>query len=183
MAGGAVSAVPFTRLMNALGSRRNGAEFAVLISGHNSCKSRIWRAVSPFENGEMLGAVQADDPLDVLRNIRAAIAVIHYLNDSRIHPGLVTAANKVRQELGLADEAWEMQGNAPVEARDWWDQWIRERLRFIGSQTRAWVVQWVREMRNRWAVREGQQAVEVLDALSRYTSLASDMEVSLEGLE
>ncbi|KAE8396108.1 hypothetical protein BDV23DRAFT_144345 [Aspergillus alliaceus] len=41
MAGGAVSAVPFTRLMNALGSRRNGAEFAVLISGHNSCKSRV----------------------------------------------------------------------------------------------------------------------------------------------
>ncbi|KAF5861274.1 hypothetical protein ETB97_000466 [Aspergillus alliaceus] len=143
----------------------------------------IWWAVSPFENGEMLAAVQADDPLDALRNIRAAIAVIHYLNDPRIHPGLVTAANKVRQELGLADEAWEMQGNAPVEARDWWDQWIRERLRFIGSQTRAWVVQWVREMRNRWAVREGQQAVEVLDALSRYTSLASDMEVSLEGLE
>ncbi|KAI2789668.1 hypothetical protein POX_d05163 [Penicillium oxalicum] len=180
MAGGQASSTPLVRMMNALGSRRNGQDFLVLIQALNGLKSRMWRNVEFYDNMENL--IADNDYLPALRNIRSVITVIHYLNHPKVHPHLINTANEVRTELGLADQEWISQGNHNPRGQDWWDQWIRELFRRIGAESRNWVSNWVTRMRNIWAVRTGDDAVFVLEALARYKSLASDMDIDLEGL-
>jgi hypothetical protein len=67
--------------------------------------------------------------------------------------------------------------------QDWWDQWFRDRMRFIGQEARDWVNHWISEMRKFWAVRTGNDAASVNEVLDSYERLASDMDIDLQGLE
>ncbi|KAJ5117411.1 hypothetical protein N7448_011043 [Penicillium atrosanguineum] len=96
---------------------------------------------------------------------------------------MVHAANLVRAELAISDQEWMSTAGYNPRGQDWWDQWFRDRMRFIGQQARDWVEKWVNEMQKRWAVRTGTDAAYVLEVLDRYKRLSSDMDVDLQGLE
>ena len=131
----------------------------------------------------MADLIGDDDPKPALRNIRSVISAFHYLNDRRVHSRMVHTANLVRGELALSDQQWMTTEGYNPRGQDWWDQWFRDRMRFIGQEARDWVEDWVTKMRNLWAVRTGSEVDYVLNVLDSYKRLSSDMDVDLQGLE
>lgn len=69
----------------------------------------------------MENLIGLDNYLPALQNIRSVITVIHYLNHSRVYPHLISSANEVRTEIGLADQEWISQGNHNPRGQAWWD--------------------------------------------------------------
>ncbi|CAG8905445.1 unnamed protein product [Penicillium egyptiacum] len=183
MIGGAASSTPLTRVMNALGSRTNDQHFLVLIAALNGLKSRMWRTIDPYRDSTMTNAINNDDPTVALQNIRSVITVMSYLNDPRARPHMISTANEVRTEFGLSDQQWISNGNDPAYAQDWWDQWFRNRLQYIGTSNRNWAIGQIADMRRIWAVRTGQDVTPVLEVLDEYKAAASEMEIDLDGLD
>ncbi|KAJ5109934.1 hypothetical protein N7532_002579 [Penicillium argentinense] len=115
--GGRVTRVPLRRIMIALGSGRNNQDFVVLLSALNGVNSRIWR--SEEYHADMEDLIDEDDYKPALQSIRSIISVIHYLNDRRVHPRMVHAANLVRSELALADQEWMSVAGYNPRGQDW----------------------------------------------------------------
>ncbi|KAJ5196519.1 hypothetical protein N7449_006998 [Penicillium cf. viridicatum] len=181
MAGGQASSIPLTRVMNALGSRSNDQHFIVLPAGLNGLKTRMWRIRTPHDG--MTSAIAADDPTQALQNIRSVIAVMNYLNDPRVRPHMVSTSNEVRREFGLADQRWVASGNDAVYAQDWWDQWIRDRHRHIGTVNNNWAIGQIADMRRIWAVRTGENVTPVLEVLDEYKAAAQKSDIDTDDLD
>ncbi|KAJ5240268.1 hypothetical protein N7468_004887 [Penicillium chermesinum] len=175
--------LPTGTILETFGSLQitNNVDFVVLIKALNGLKSRIWR--SDVYHGDMGSFIDQDTYKDALQRIRSVISVFHYLNDRRVHSRMVHAANLVRSELALADQEWMSMAGYNPRGQDWWDQWFREQMRFIGQEARNWVNHWISEMRKFWAVRTGRDATYVNEVLDSYKRLASDMDIDLQGLE
>ncbi|KAJ9484813.1 hypothetical protein VN97_g8558 [Penicillium thymicola] len=124
-----------------------------------------------------------DDYQPALQSIRSIISVILYLNDRLVYSQMVHAANSVRSELALADQEWMSVAGYNPRGQNWWDQWFRDRMRFIVQEARVWVNHWISEMRKFRAVRTRYDAAYVNEVLSSYERLASDMDIDLQGLK
>jgi hypothetical protein len=95
----------------------------------------------------------------------------------------MNTANLVREEWGRADDAWEVTGQPMEYVQDWWDDWIRDRLKYMAAEVRKWVEEWAKKMSQYWAVRTGDQANQVNEILASLRRLASDAEVDHSGLD
>ncbi|KAF7115479.1 hypothetical protein CNMCM5793_002437 [Aspergillus hiratsukae] len=116
MRGGAQSARPMVRMMNALGSTRNDGGFVLFDGQLNQVKQRLWMGISHYRDSIMREAVSDVNYATALNSLRSAIAVIHYLNHPVINSHLASSLNEVRRELGRADNRWMELGN-PRELR------------------------------------------------------------------
>ncbi|KAJ5483642.1 CAZyme family GH18 [Penicillium desertorum] len=115
MAGGDQSSEPILRVMHALGSSRNRADFTLLLSRLNNVKSRVWRANVPPTSGETIESfIAIDNPRRALVMLREPLIVLAYLNHPVINTHIMNTANLVREEWGRADDAWEATGQ-PME--------------------------------------------------------------------
>ncbi|CAI7610929.1 unnamed protein product [Penicillium bialowiezense] len=181
MAGGAASSVPLRRVMNALGSTKNGQHFVVLLHGLNKLKSQMWRGEATYAN--MSTQIQLDNPNEALRSIRSVITVMNYLNDPRVRPHMVQTSNEIRREWGLVDQQWVADGNEAVYAQDWWDHWFQNRLQHIGTTNTNWALDSIADMRRLWAVRTGSNVTPTIEALDKLKADASDMKIDMDDLD
>lgn len=63
-----------------------------------------------------------------------------------------------------------------------WDEWLRDFMNGRATRIRNWVQNWARQMNGYWAVRTGDDDIQTLQALRTINSLASDLEMDLDGL-
>lgn len=96
---------------------------------------------------------------------------------------MVGTSNEVRRELGLADQQWIANGNDAVYAQDWWDQWFRNRLQYIGTENTNWALGSIADMRRLWAVRTGSNVAPTIEALDKLKADASDMKIDTDDLD
>ncbi|RLL97667.1 hypothetical protein CFD26_105658 [Aspergillus turcosus] len=165
MRGGAQSARPIVRMMNALGSTRNDGGFVLLDGELNRVKKELWLGHNPYADVRMDGFVRDDNYAAALNSMRAAIAVIHYLNNPVVNSHLASSLNEVRRELVRATNRWVELGNPREPAPEWWSVYVRDHFFQVGLHTHSWVDRWAQEMDRYWAARTGLTAVQVREAL------------------
>ncbi|KXG46667.1 Glycoside hydrolase, superfamily [Penicillium griseofulvum] len=182
MLGGTQSFIPIVRVMNALGSTANNGHFVFFLNGLNNMKLQLWVGKDPINSGTMDTAIQATDPKTALNNLRSALSLIYYLNHPIAHDNWVGPANDVRTEWARAETEWFAQGNGREQVVAFWDEWLRDFMNGRATRIRNWVQNWARQMYGYWAVRTGNDAIQTLQALRTINSLASDLEMDLDGL-
>ncbi|GME48568.1 hypothetical protein CNMCM5793_006895 [Neofusicoccum parvum] len=184
MVGGTQELNPGRRIMNAVGSNSNDAHFVLAQSGFNRMKSSIWRYEDPTALSRMNTLLNdMTHPERVLNRIRMAIAVIHYMNDARVHRYMVAVLHDIREELIRAQDHHFQQTGQRVRVVAAWDEYIRDHLRHIASRTRTWVQTWARNVRNRWATRTDANAEHIVSVANTYYSLAADLEINEDGID
>ncbi|OLN85019.1 Killer toxin subunits alpha/beta 4 [Colletotrichum chlorophyti] len=152
MPGGFMSPVPSERIMDALGSELNTQNFVLLRTNLNGMKARIWRYADPISSGSWLLMLADSNPREALQSIRDAITVFNYLNHSYVRPKLRGINRVLREEFQRASDAYNFgHPNARVNLRDCWDEWFKEHLEDMVSNTRAWVRDAISAMRRAWS--------------------------------
>ncbi|KAJ5169770.1 uncharacterized protein N7500_002553 [Penicillium coprophilum] len=125
----------------------------LLLSRLNNVKSRVWRAKIPPTSGETIEPLLAiDNPRRALVMLREPLTILAYLNHPVINTHRMNTVNLVREEWGRADDAWEATGQPMEYVQDWWDEWFRDRLKYMAAEVRKWVEEWAKKMSQHWAV-------------------------------
>lgn len=119
----------------------------------------------PYNDKGMESSVKDDNYTVALNSMRAAVAVIHYLNHPVINSHMASSLNEVRSELGLANNRWADLGNRREYAQEWWSIWVRDHFNQVGLHTHSWVDRWATAMDRYWATRTGLTAVQVREIL------------------
>ncbi|KAH6699691.1 hypothetical protein BKA61DRAFT_682036 [Leptodontidium sp. MPI-SDFR-AT-0119] len=139
--GGANWNVPYDRLLEALGSNRNRANFVLLLHALNGLKSQIWRRVTLF-GGQMEALIEdLTRPEPALIPIRDVISVFMYLNDPDVNSRMISIANEFRTQLTVAQDTWNAGTtnglpNIQVNIVRWWDLWFPDHLRAMTEHAR-----------------------------------------------
>ncbi|KAF2460036.1 hypothetical protein BDY21DRAFT_361899 [Lineolata rhizophorae] len=142
MPGGEQTRTVAERLVVALGSTLNRAQFVLLERTLNLFKARMMAQNQIIDIDNFRANMETgDDPVTptvaVFRNIEG---VINYLNHDRVNPRLMTTLNLFRTELRRAETHWNNQNpNRQIRLVDAWDEWIREFFLYFISHTRIWV--------------------------------------------
>ncbi|KAJ5082982.1 CAZyme family GH18 [Penicillium argentinense] len=126
--------------------------------------------------------LDAKDPKYFLKNLRAPLTVITYLNHFTIQDHMVEALNTVRVEFGRAETWWVNAGNALVQIERRWDQWIRDSLDYDVRRVRTFIQKWGNEILKYWAVRTGPEALQVNEIVRSLMSQAQTATINLNGL-
>jgi hypothetical protein len=74
----------------------------------------------PYNDKDMESSVKDDNYIAALNSMRAAVAVIYYLNHPVINSHMASSLNEVCLELGLANNRWVDLGNRREYAQEWW---------------------------------------------------------------
>ncbi|KAJ5869329.1 CAZyme family GH18 [Penicillium solitum] len=184
MTGGDQSLVPIERVMQALGSGNSSFTDCLfdLIMILTDFTLQFWRAETLFADTKMKKLLDATDPKNFLKNLRAPLTVITYLNHFTIQDHMVETLNTVRVEFGRAETWWVNAGNAPVQIERRWDQWIRDSLDYDVQRVRTFIKKWGNEILKYWAVRTGPQALQVNEIVRSLMSQAQTAAINLNGL-
>jgi hypothetical protein len=70
------------------------------------------------------GCKVVDLIVSIFRNL---VGVFNYLNHDRVNSRMLTTANDIREQLGLAQVLWNQQNpDSEINLLEYWDEWLRD---------------------------------------------------------
>lgn len=105
------------------------------------------------------------------------------MNHPIVQAAMIAINDDFRAELHLIEQAHNNgAGNTQIELVTYWDTWIRDDLKTAVRKAKAWVAARTSALRNMWAVRTDTNIESILQVINTLKSLASDMEIVVDGL-
>ncbi|KGO47650.1 Glycoside hydrolase, superfamily [Penicillium expansum] len=145
--GESVSRKPSFRIMGALGSKTNNANFYILEAVVNGMKARIFgnkNLVEPTKWTKLTKDVT--EPGRPLKAIKSAIAVWHYLADAEVDKSFGTIEANLRAVLqGIDDDYWREDILVPAW-KEWWCDWTEYQF----ERSRTWIFKAIKDLRAVW---------------------------------
>ncbi|KAK5658313.1 hypothetical protein OQA88_2289 [Cercophora sp. LCS_1] len=195
MRAGAISASFFlehvpTPILNAPPSASDryatNKDFVLVYEFINGHKSLVVRGVDIVEKSKWEGYVSnMDNPNEALSKIRLTIAVILYMgrtSNPPVQPRLAHVVTLIHAEWRRAEIQWNARHpNDQVRVADAWAEWARAQQAFSEERAIGWVTQAILDMRRRWAVRTGEGALGVMEALRRLEDQIPNVIISAAG--
>ncbi|KAJ9194064.1 CAZyme family GH18 [Paecilomyces variotii] len=185
--GGIESDYPSVRIMDALGSSTNTADFYLLHEEINGMKARLWRGDAPVEYDKMKAyADNTNAPEIPLNLIKCVIAVFNYLNKPNVKASMETISNHVRDQFQLTQDAYNFQHGTTIDLVAAWDEFIRDLLGDIVTKGLDFVTDWITYMTTVWSAQgldPVQQAL-VFSALGSLSGAAPNcIRIDISGLD
>lgn len=185
--GGIESDYPSVRIMDALGSSTNTADFYLLHEEINGMKARLWRGDAPVEHDKMKAyADNTNAPEIPLNLIKCVIAVFNYLNKPNVKASMATISNHVRDQFQLTQDAYNFQHGTTIDLVAAWDEFIRDLLGDIVTKGLDFVTDWITYMTTVWSAQgldPVQQAL-VFSALGSLSGAAPNcIRIDISGLD
>ncbi|RAL06586.1 class V chitinase [Aspergillus homomorphus CBS 101889] len=139
---------PEFRIMSALGSKRNKKNFYLLEKAVNGMKARVFGNKDLVDPRKWTPFVEdTSNPGIPLKELKAAIAVWHYLNDQEVKASFVEIVSDLRMVWEAVDNEFNHAIPLFLPAWDeWWHDWIDYQV----ERTSKWVAKGISEMRDVW---------------------------------
>ncbi|RAK99304.1 class V chitinase [Aspergillus ibericus CBS 121593] len=139
---------PEVRIMAALGSTRNRENFYLLEKAVNGMKARVSRNVELVDSTKWKRFVgDTSNPGIPLKEIKAAIAVWHYLNNQEVKNSFVIIEKHLRQVWKDIDEDYNEKKPLFLPA---WDEWWLDYIEYQVERTSTWITNGIAAMRTVW---------------------------------
>ncbi|KAL1614362.1 hypothetical protein SLS54_009789 [Diplodia seriata] len=175
--GGDNSAILSERLAITLGSRSNWAQFAIYEQSLNKFKAQIMALKAAMDAAKYTELVEGgDNPCVIVAVFRNMVGTFNYLNHPTVNGYLMTTLNDLRAQFQLAETAWNAaHPNDQVQLRAFWDEWIRDFLRYVVTHATNWANRAVQEAAAEWARRPADQQPYYNDALAAMRNLVGQI--------
>ncbi|KAJ5639539.1 Chitinase II [Penicillium longicatenatum] len=160
--GGYNSGTPSLRIMEALGSWTNDKQFRMLQKRLNGMKAQLWRFYAPREDSLWQAAVKNASPNEALTIIKRVITVFSYLNDPEVWGRLKTTNKLIRQELKLAQDAYNKANGKNTQILDCWDEWFAGHLDRVVEHSVEWLTDALDDMDGEWTGKKGKLRAQVI---------------------
>ncbi|TPR05868.1 hypothetical protein CAN33_0011610 [Aspergillus niger] len=140
---------PEFRIMAALGTSKNKENFYLLEKAVNGMKARIFRNVDLVDQTKWAGFIEdTSNPGIPLKEIKAAIAVWHYLNDQDVKNSFVELVSHLREVWVEVDSRFN--NNQPLFLPAW-DEWWHDYIEYQVERTSTWITNGIAAMRKVWS--------------------------------
>ncbi|PWY66472.1 class V chitinase [Aspergillus sclerotioniger CBS 115572] len=162
------------RIMAALGTTTNKKNFYLLEKAVNGMKARISRNVDLVESTKWKKFVaDTSNPGIPLKEIKAAIAVWHYLNNQQVKDSFVEIVSNLRGIWTGVDKHFNQQVPLFLPA---WDEWWHDYIDYQADRTSTWVTNGIAAMRKVWQDESDNDPAKliVLSALDELESVADE---------
>jgi hypothetical protein len=97
-----------------------------------------------------LRPADAADSAHALKKIRQTLNVFSYLSQPTVNKYFAEICNLIRKEFDRAEQAWVADGNLASGIVDYWDVWIRNHQRYMGTKGLKFIDDQADKLERRW---------------------------------